>query len=155
MARNETIGLGTLLRRLQDLTDGELEQIYAEDGIDYVPRFTPVMRALEDGGARTVREIANASRVSHSAASQTVSRMIDAGLVKLSVGVDARERRAELTKKAHSMLPHLRARWVATEAAAQSVEQDIDAPLREVLAAAISALERRSFSARIRKASRR
>lgn len=150
MKRNTPLGLGTLLRRLQELTDGELERIYAEDGLDYIPRYTPVMRALVVGGSRTVRDIAQASGVSHSAASQTVSRMVEAGLVKLSVGLDARERHAQLTKKAISMLPQLRACWAATEAAAQSIEDDIGTPLRDVLIAAITVLEERSFSLRIR-----
>ncbi len=58
-------GLGTLLRHLLELLDGDVEQAYAELGLDYRPRFTPVVRALLESEPRSIRDIANhpASRI--------------------------------------------------------------------------------------------
>ncbi|MEQ1511005.1 MAG: MarR family winged helix-turn-helix transcriptional regulator [Sphingopyxis sp.] len=147
--RNIAPGLGTLLRRLQELTDGALERLYVEADLDYVPRYTPVVRALADAGAHTVRDVAGVSGVSHSAASQTVSRMLAAGLVSVSVGKDARERYVQLTQKTLHMLPQLRLMWAATERAALLLEQEIGQSLHATLSHAIAALEAQSFDSRI------
>ena len=41
-------GLGTQLRHLIELLDGDVAQTYANAGLDYRPRFTPVMRVLQE-----------------------------------------------------------------------------------------------------------
>ncbi len=154
MRKREADGLGTQLRRLLELMDGDLEQIYAENFADYVPRYTPVMKALADGESRTIKEIAELSSVSHSAASQTVSRMIAAGLIRRSIGADGRERQVRLTRKAKALLPPLKSWWAATDRAASSLEEEVGAQLGSILAATIRALERQPFRRRIERAAR-
>lgn len=154
MAQKPSDGLGTQLRRLLELLDGDLETIYAEDDPNYRPRYTPVMKALADGAALTVKDIAATSSISHSAASQTVSRMVAEGFLKLSVGLDHRERRIRLTARAHALLPRLKARWAAADSAARALGAEIGVPLGHALRAAIEALEKRSFAKRIEEASR-
>ena len=55
MDRLPAVGLGTLLRRLLDLLDGDVQRAYDELGLDYRPRYTPVVVALLDLGPSSIR----------------------------------------------------------------------------------------------------
>lgn len=142
--------LGTLLRRLIEHLDGAVEASYAQDGLDYRPRYTPIVRALAQGKPATIRDLAERAGVSHSAASQTVAQMAERGLVTLAPGADARERIVVLSDAGLALLPRLDRRWAATEAAARTLDADLGLPLAEVVAQALEALERQSFADRIR-----
>ncbi|MEM0930513.1 MAG: MarR family transcriptional regulator, partial [Pseudomonadota bacterium] len=61
MMRRTADGLGTQLRRLLELLDGELEQIYRQDHPFYTPRFTPVMKALAADEPLSIKAIAERS----------------------------------------------------------------------------------------------
>ncbi len=148
-------GLGTRLRRLLELLDGDVQATYAGAGLDYRPRFTPVMKALADGRELTIKEIALQSSVSHSAASQTVMLMIKAGLLDQTIGQDARERRLALSERAEAMLPVLETYWQATFEAAIELERDIGFALSQATLKAIEALETRPFRLRINAANDR
>jgi len=75
------------MRHLLELLDGDVEKIYRAATLDYRPRFTPVMRALRDHGALSIKEIAAYARVTHSAASQTVTAMKRKRLLSIAVGM--------------------------------------------------------------------
>lgn len=141
--------LGTLLRRLIEHLDGAVEQVYVDAGLDYRPRFTPIVRALAADGPATLRGLSTRTGVTHSAVSQTVAQMVDRGLVSLQTGEDARERIAALTPAAQALLPRLQAFWSATERAARSLDDDLGQPLEPLLLQALAALERRPFAERI------
>lgn len=143
-------GLGTQLRRLLELLDGDLDRIYREDHPFYTSRFTPVMKALAANDHLTIKDIAAMSSVSHSAASQTVARLSDSGLVELTPDTDRRSRRATLTREGRRLLPWLGKRWRATDAAARELDAALSYPLGDLVRQAIEALEARPFSARIR-----
>ncbi len=145
-----TTTLGTLLRHLVELLDGAVEQGYREAGLNYRPRYTPIVRVLLDQGPSSIRAIARQAKITHSAASQTIAHMADNGLVILEMGQDARERRVALSPAARDMMPLVQRRWRATEAAARDLESELETPLAEVLRGAIRALENRSFGDRIR-----
>ena len=147
--------LGTLLRHLIDVLDGAVEQTYARSGLDYRPRYTPVMRALIDLGPASIRAISLHAGITHSAVSQTVSQMTKQGLVSLQAGADAREQIVSPTPAAKAMVPLLKRQWAATNAAAQALDDELSAPLSTLLHEAIEALERCSFSERIELASAR
>lgn len=153
MAQSKTNhGLGTLLRRLQELTDGELESVYLSQGLDYLPRYTPIIKVLTKESGLTLRQIAAFAGVSQPAVSQTISKMLAAGLVMVSIGKDARERQVRLTESAENLLPKLHVIWEASDVAARSLEHDIGRALHKTLTDAISALEARSFGARLHEA---
>lgn len=141
--------LGTLLRHVLELLDGAVEQAYRDAGLDYRPRYTPVVRALVALGPVSIRTISQRARVSHSAISQTVSQMVAGGWVELRPGSDGRERIVDLTAHARSLLPALEQRWQATNAAADQLDAELSAPLSRVLLETITALERRPFADRI------
>lgn len=153
MGMENSQGLGTRLRRLLELLDGDLDGHYDRNLPGYRPRFTPVVRALADGCSLTVNEIARASGVSQPAASQTVALMADAGWLMSSPSENRRERKVILTPKALEALPWLEAQWAMTAKAAKALETELSIDLADAIDKAIAALERKSFLARIEAAS--
>ncbi|MBB3220785.1 MarR family winged helix-turn-helix transcriptional regulator [Pseudoduganella umbonata] len=149
-------GLGTQLRHLIELLDGAVAASYAEAGIDYRPRYTPVMRALAEGTPRTVGQIAAAAGITQPAATQTVALMLKEDLVATTAApADARQKLVHLSERGRALLPRLQQCWAATSAAAASLDADLPYPLSTTLAQAIAALEQQSFGARIRAARHR
>jgi len=153
-AMNRTqAGLGTQLRTLLELLDGELDSIYAEEGLDYRPRFTPVLRALLDESPLTVGQLAAKTGISQPAATQTLNLMLARGWVEpLADPADARRRLYAPSAKAREALPRLQAIWAATGGAARALDAELSTPLTALLDEAIDALRRRSFPQRRRDA---
>jgi DNA-binding MarR family transcriptional regulator len=145
----QRLTLGSLLRQLIDLLDGDVEKVYIRDGLDHRPRFTPIIRALIDLGPSSIRVIALRVGVSHSAISQTLSQMKKRGLIRFRSGGDGRERIVSLTPKAEAMVPTLEEHWTVTNAAAKALDEELSTPLTKIVREAISALERRPFIERI------
>src|SRR5215470_10427030 len=115
--------LGTRLGLLLELIDSAVAEVYADLGLDgFRPRFTPVVRVVAAAERCSIRDIAGATGVTHSAASQTVARMVAAGLVTTGPGEDARTRIVTLTDKARELLPTIEAEYAATTAAAIEME---------------------------------
>jgi DNA-binding MarR family transcriptional regulator len=142
--------LGTRLNLLLDLLDGAIAEVYADLGQPgFRPRFTPVVRVIAAAGPCSIRDIAAATGVTHSAASQTVARMVAAGLVVTEPGTDARTRLVALTDLARELLPTLDAEYAATTAAAIELESELSMPLSRLLDEALEALRRRSMRDRI------
>jgi DNA-binding MarR family transcriptional regulator len=149
------LGLGTRLRHVLDLLDGDVARVYADLGLaDYRPRFSPVVRAIAALGPSSIRDIARAIGVTHSAASQTVAQMSRCGLVALEPGDDARQRIVRLTDRARSLLPVIDAEWAATEAAVADLDAELPVPLGEMLAAILGAVQRRPMRDRVVDAAR-
>ena len=145
-------GLGTRLRHLLELLDGDVANVYAQIGLtDYRPRYTPVVRALEALGPASIKAIAEHARISHSAASQTVAQMHKAGLLATRTGNDAREREVAMSPSLKKHLPLLHAQWQATNAAADALDAELSQTLTTVIDQAITALERKPFRQRIGK----
>lgn len=145
--------LGTQLRHLIELLDGAVEAAYAENGLDYRPRYTPVMRALMAFETCTIGQIAEAAGITQPAATQTVGRMIKEGLVTAEAGAqDGRRKMVRLTAQGQAMLPQLQRCWQATAEAARSLEAELPSSLSETLASASAALAGKSFGERIREA---
>ena len=141
-------GLGTQLRRLLELLDGDLEAIYQEDIPGYLPRYTPIMKALLNA-PKTIKEIAELAGVSHSAASQTISKMIQAGYLKSEAESDSRYRRISLTVQGEDLVPRLQRYWSAADRAAAGLDKNLDVPLSDLLQQSILMLEKKSFRSRI------
>ncbi|AOS63514.1 MarR family winged helix-turn-helix transcriptional regulator [Actinoalloteichus hymeniacidonis] len=142
--------LGTRLRHLLELLEGDVAAVYADLGLTgFRPRFTPIVVLLHTDGPQSIRDIATATGVTHSAASQTIAQMVTEQLVILSTGSDARTRLARLTPKATRLIPALDAEWAATTAAVGELEAELSAPLSDVIDEALAALRRRSMRERI------
>ena len=148
-------GLGTQLRHLIELLDGAVAERYAEVGLGYRPRYTPVMRALIDQEPSTLGQIAQHAGITQPAATQTVAKMVEEGWVSVEAGeTDARQRVIRLTAQGRAALPRLKACWQATQRAADELDAELSMPLSQLLEEAIGALETRPFAQRIAKQSR-
>lgn len=141
-----------LLRHLIELLDGDLERAYRDLGLDYRPRYTPVVRALVDLGPSPIRDVARCAGITHSAASQTVAQMTRIGLLKAEPGADARERVVRMTPRLRRMLDRLETQWTATNLAADRLNDELPHSLQDVVSSAIEALERKPFGERIAEA---
>lgn len=143
-------GLGTQLRHLIELLDGAVGQAYTAAGLDYRPRYTPVMRALIDHEPSTIGQIAEVAGLTQPAATQTIALMVKEGLVTVaSSAADGRQRMISLSDQGRAMLPRLQAFWQATAGAADSLDADLPTPLSLTLQHALAALERKPFAQRI------
>ena len=143
-------GLGTRLRHLIELLDGDVAVVEEELGLTgFRPRYAPFLRTLATLGPSSIRDLAAAVEVTHSAASQTVAQMDRQGLVSLSPGTDARQRIVELTDKTRTLLPKLEQAWQAAETAGRELDAELPYPLSEVVIAATEALQRRPLRDRI------
>lgn len=145
-------GLGTQLRHLTELLDGDVARAYVDAGLDYRPRYTPVMRVLARETAASVGRIAQVAGISQPSATQTIALMKKEGLVTVGPGADGRERVVRLGAAGQRMLPKLMECWAATQAAAESLDAALPYPLSQCLADALQALEAEPFRERIRKA---
>ncbi|MEV0563844.1 MarR family transcriptional regulator [Dactylosporangium sp. NPDC050588] len=142
--------LGSRLRHLLELLDGDVARVYADLGLpDIRPRFAPVVRTLARQGPSTIRDLAVAIGVTHSAASQTVAEMARQDLVRLEPGADARQRIVHLTDRAARLMPTIEAEMAATVAAAEAFDAELPYPLSRLVEEAIAALERRPMHERI------
>ncbi|GAA2405760.1 helix-turn-helix domain-containing protein [Nonomuraea africana] len=147
--------LGTRLRLLLDLLDDGVTALYPSLGLaGFRPRFTPILRQLAAEGPASIRDLARAIGVTHSAASQTVAQMAKEDLVALSPGADARQRIVRLTGKAEALLPALDKEWTATAAAAAELEAELPYPLSRLIDETLEALRRRPMRDRISAAAR-
>lgn len=142
--------LGTKLTTLLDLLDNGVSRVYSEAGLPGLRvRFAPVLLVVADDGPCSIRAVAAAVGVTHSAASQTVAAMARAGLVATVQGDDARTRMVTLTDEGRRVLPVLRAEVAATTAAAEELEAELSMPLHALVDEALAALARRPMYDRI------
>lgn len=142
--------IGTRLRRLAELLDAGIEGLYAELGIPgFRPRFAPVLIAVGDAGAPTIRQLATEVGVTHSAMSQTVARLVKDGLVDSGEAADGRAKAVTLTTEGHRIAALVRAEWTATARAARALEGEMTHPLSASLDEAIALLSETPFAQRL------
>lgn len=138
------------LRLLLSAMDNAILELYAEAEImDFRSRYTAPLIRLGRQGPMTIRALASAVDVTHSAMSQTVAAMKRADLIRTTSGADARTRQVDLTDRGRELLPFLEAEWRATEAAVIEIEGEIPYALSQVVRDIEEVLERRSFRDRL------
>lgn len=140
--------LGTSLRRLIALLDGDVDRAYADAGLDFRAAFTPPIRALLDGEPRSVRDLAVATASTHSAASQIVAQLKRAGLVQDAPSSDGRERRVRLSARGHDLLPEVTVIWRQADRAAAALDAELGVRLGDIINSAIETLGHRPFLTR-------
>ncbi len=129
--------------------DADIAGVLADLGLPgYKPRFSVYLRAVAALGPVPIRDLARATGVTHSAASQTVAELSRQGLIDLRPGADGRQRIVHLTDQARAILPTIEAEWDATAFAADELTPT-PFPLRELVPAVAAALDRRPFRDRM------
>lgn len=144
-------GLGELLRYVGELVEQGSEDCYRTLGLDYRPRYTPVMRALS-AGAETVTEIVARSYLTQGAISQTVALMARDGLIEHHALGDGRKNGIHLTPKGRNLLAKLVRQWDTIYRAIEALENETGFPLLRALEETARALERKGFAERLREA---
>lgn len=138
------------LRALLAAMDADIARVYRERGIGNLrPRFAKPLIKLAHRGPMSIRGLAEAIDGTHSATSQTVAAMRDAGYVRTTPGADARTRLVVLTEKAEALVPFLEQEWRATEAAVAELDAEVPYPMSRVVADLGRALAERSFADRV------
>jgi DNA-binding MarR family transcriptional regulator len=138
--------LHELLRNM----DADIARIYSDREVaGLTPRHVRPLIKLSRLGPMTVRELAAALGVTHSAASQTAATLVKAGYARTKTGTDARTRSIALTARGRGLVPLLEAEWRATESAIAELEAEIPYSLTQVVSDLEAALGRRSFHDRI------
>jgi len=140
------------LRVLMAAMDRDIAALYDDAGITgFRPRFSPALLELARRGPLTIRQLADAVEVTHSAMSQTVAAMRTAGLVTSSPTDDGRTRAVKLTRKARDLMPFVEAEWRATEHSVVELEAEIPYALTRVVGDINQALAREPWSDRLRR----
>ncbi|WP_210717580.1 MarR family winged helix-turn-helix transcriptional regulator [Amycolatopsis acididurans] len=138
------------LRLLLDAMDDDIARLYREARIEGLkPSFVMELIRLHHQGPMTITELAASVDRTHSAMSQKVAAMRNAGFVRTTTGEDARSKKIALTAKATAIAGKLAAEWRATEAAVAELEAELPRPLTKVVADIEEALRRKSFHDRI------
>jgi DNA-binding MarR family transcriptional regulator len=138
------------LHRLLADMDEQITEIYRRRGVTEVrPRFVGPLILLARHRSLTIRELAELTGRTHSAASQTVTALRQQGLAVSAPGQDARTRRVTLTDRGRALVPLMEAEWHATEQAVREIEREIPYALTRVVADIREVLERRTFTDRI------
>ena len=143
-------GLGTQLRHLIELMDGAVARSYEHIGLNYRPRYTPIVKTLIDLQECTISELADHAGITQPAATQTIKLMQKADLITLCVSPeDNRQRLVKLSSYGKSIIPQLESCWCATNAAAQGLDKELGFDFSRQLDKVIHALSKRSFDERI------
>jgi DNA-binding MarR family transcriptional regulator len=138
------------MRDIFDRMEAAITEVYAElDIVGVRPRFSMAIMFLE-GGPLSIRELAREVNVTHSAMSQTVTAMRKDGLIRSAPGTDARNRMIELTPAGRELIEPLRREWYATEAVLAELDAEVPYELGQLIADLRDALDRRSFTERLR-----
>ena len=151
MSASPPVGLGTLLRHLLSKLDGDVQSLYDELEIAFRPRFYPVVQQLLRERSATVGALSSNAGVSQPAMTQTIGEMKRLGLVTSARAADPRQRLVRLTGEGKRVVARLQPIWTATAKAAAELDEELPAPLPEVVAAALDALDRAAFKDRIRR----
>ncbi len=145
-------GLGELLRYLAELVDKGSEDTYRKMNIHYRPRYTPILRAMHEG-AVTVQEVTAATHLTQGAVSQSVSLMVQDGILCRRQLSDGRSFALALTAEGQTLTDRLLTHWDAIFSAIHTLEQDAGWPVMRSLETLIGCLENQSFQERIALAS--
>jgi MarR family transcriptional regulator, organic hydroperoxide resistance regulator len=145
------VGLGTRLRCLLSLLDGDVQTTYDALAQPFRSRFYPVTILLRESGPLSVNEIARLTGVTQPAVTQTVREMCKRGLLETSSGADRRARQVGLTEAGRRLAEELGSVWAAIARAAEALESELASPLGPLLDQAIAALRHEPFAARIQR----
>jgi DNA-binding MarR family transcriptional regulator len=140
------------LRLLMQQIDEDIAQVYAETpGADRVrPAWVFELLRLDARGPMTIRALADSVGRTHSALSQKVAAMQEAGLVRLTAGPDARSRHVVLTEDGQALVEGMRREWEATEATLAEIEAETEYPLSRAVSDLQAVLARKGFYQRLR-----
>lgn len=137
--------LGSRMRRLSEAFLSEINRTYQAAGIPFDASWFPVFYLLSRNESISIKDLSDATGVSHPAASQLVTNLKNKKLLKTTTSsTDGRLQLVHLTKTGRALLEQIMPVWEAINVTMEElVHTD---PESEHLLAAISGVER-SFRA--------
>jgi DNA-binding MarR family transcriptional regulator len=131
---------GSRLRRLSEAFLSEINKTYQAAGIEFDASWFPVFYLLSQNDSLSIKELSDATGVSHPAASQLVTNLKSKKLIKTTTCKDdGRRQLVQLTKAGHALLEQILPVW---EALRLTMEELVSAePECLHLLPAISAIE--------------
>jgi DNA-binding MarR family transcriptional regulator len=141
---------GTRLRRLSERLDREVEAIYRANGVDFQPRWFPVVTALAQQEEASVGELAAMIGITHAAISQVRGELIAAGLIRTKADrADKRRQLLALSAKGQRYAGTLAPLWRAIAAATDGLLAEGAPSLLEQMGKLEAALDAQSMIERV------
>jgi DNA-binding MarR family transcriptional regulator len=105
---------GSRLRRLSEAFLSEINKTYQVAGIEFDASWFPVFYLLSQNDSLSIKELSDATGVSHPAASQLVTNLKSKKLLKSTTSKDdGRRQMVQLTKVGHALLEQILPVWEA------------------------------------------
>lgn len=142
-------GSGLKLRRLLNLVEGDLIEMYKTQGHAFRPGFSPIFKLLLPDEKLSMSQIAAQLQISQSGVTRALGEMKRAGFVAYEQGRDKREKLVMLTPSALALAADLKPIWDASDAAMLRLEGELSFSLSDILDEALSALSKRSYADRM------
>jgi MarR family transcriptional regulator, organic hydroperoxide resistance regulator len=150
--RRGAAAFGTRLRRLSDLLDRQVQALYRSRGVEFEPRWFPVVTMLSEHGPLSVGELASLIGITHAAVSQVRRDLVRHRIVKSTTDSgDARRQILALTPKGAASSMRLRPIWSAVAAATEDLWSEASPGFLKSLDRIEAALEREPMDARAKK----
>jgi len=140
------MALGSRLRRLVRRLDNDVSRIYQENGIDFKPRWFPIVHLLAKLAPLSVTDISKELNFSHTAIRKFADEMIKKGLLTESRDKND-ERRCifQLTPKGRRTVDSLTSLWENIHKTADRMLKESKPNLLEALSAIEANLDSKEF----------
>ena len=139
---------GSRLRRISEAFLADVNRIYQHHNIRFDAAWFPIFYMLSRQGALSIRDISLELEVSHSAASQLVSKLVEKVLIRSGTDKnDARKKVVSFTPKGQKLLLQVQPIWIAVQKAMDTLLAEM--PHGSLLMPAIGELEKSFQSASI------
>jgi DNA-binding MarR family transcriptional regulator len=141
---------GTRLRRLSERLDREVDAIYRAEGVEFQPRWFPVVAALSEIGEASVGELAARLGITHVAISQVRAELVAGGLIRAKADpTDKRRQLLALSAKGRRYAENLTPLWTSIAAATETLLTEAAPLLLAALGDIEVALDRKTMLERV------
>jgi len=145
------LALASRLRRLSERMMEEGEELYAELGLEFRPRWFPLFYALSRHSPQAITGLARVLGLSHPAVNKIAGELLRAGLIRESRDRgDERKRLLSLTAKGRQSLSRLGPVWRGIRAAVRDLLAEADVDLVRDLKRVEDTFANRSVVERVR-----
>lgn len=113
---------GSRLRRISESFLADVNLVYKKHQIRFDAAWFPVFYMLSQKESLSIRDISEELEVSHSAASQLISKLQEKGLIKSTTDkTDGRKKTVGLTTKGQKLLKQVQPIWFALQKAMEDL----------------------------------
>ncbi len=145
---------GSRLRRISEAFITDVNLVYKKHQIRFDAAWFPVFYMLSRNNTVSIRDISEELEVSHSAASQLISKLQEKGLIKsVPDKTDARKKMVSFTPKGQKLLAQVEPIWTALQKAMEELfkEGNSTSQLMQAIAETETAFRKNSIFNRIEK----